>query len=168
VTASERDAGATLAPLRRADIPRCVEIERLLFPGDDPWSAAAFRAELGSGAYYLGAYDGDGALLGYGGLAILGNRGGYETEVHTIGVVPQWQGYGIGGTLLTALLAKADDLVAPVFLEVRTDNDAAIALYEKNGFARVGVRKGYYQPSGADAYTMRRSPVSESRGEVSR
>lgn len=161
---------ATLAPLRRSDIPRCVEIEHILFPGDDPWSAAAFRAELNSGAYYLGAYDGDGALLGYGGLAVLGKRGDYETEVHTIGVVPQWQGYGIGGALLTALLAKADELDAPVFLEVRTDNDAAIALYEKNGFARVGVRKRYYQPSGADAYTMRRSSVSEngSQGEVNR
>ncbi|MPY98433.1 MAG: ribosomal-protein-alanine N-acetyltransferase [Actinophytocola sp.] len=155
---------AALAPLRRSDIPRCVAIEQILFPGDDPWSAAAFRAELNSGAYYLGAYDGDGTLLGYGGLAILGKRGDYETEVHTIGVVPQWQGYGIGGALLTALLTKADELAAPVFLEVRTDNDAAIALYEKNGFARVGVRRGYYQPSGADAYTMRRPSMS--RDEV--
>ncbi|MPY76976.1 MAG: ribosomal-protein-alanine N-acetyltransferase [Actinophytocola sp.] len=167
MTASERAAQpTTLAPLRRSDIPRCVEIEHLLFPGDDPWSAAAFRAELSSGAYYLGAYDGDGALLGYGGLAILGTRGNYDTEVHTIGVVPQWQGYGIGAALITGLLAKADALDAPVFLEVRTDNDAAIALYEKNGFVRMGVRKGYYQPSGADAYTMRRPPVS--RNEVDR
>ncbi len=45
---------------------------------------------------------------------------------------------------------------ATVFLEVRTDNDAAIGLYRAHDFEVVGVRKRYYQPSGADAYTMRR------------
>jgi len=41
-------------------------------------------------------------------------------------------------------------------LEVRTDNDAAIGLYASEGFTRVGIRRRYYQPSGADAYTMAR------------
>ena len=43
-----------------------------------------------------------------------------------------------------------------MFLEVRTDNEAARALYEAEGFTVVGLRKRYYRPSGADAYTMRR------------
>jgi ribosomal-protein-alanine N-acetyltransferase len=43
-----------------------------------------------------------------------------------------------------------------VYLEVRTDNTAAISLYESVGFVRMGVRKRYYRISGADAYTMRR------------
>jgi [ribosomal protein S18]-alanine N-acetyltransferase len=43
-----------------------------------------------------------------------------------------------------------------VFLEVRTDNDAARTLYETEGFLVVGLRRNYYRPSGADAYTMRR------------
>jgi ribosomal-protein-alanine N-acetyltransferase len=50
----------------------------------------------------------------------------------------------------------ADELGATVFLEVRTDNEAARALYEAEGFTVVGLRKRYYRPSGADAYTMRR------------
>ncbi len=58
--------------------------------------------------------------------------------------------------LLRALLAVADEFAAPVYLEVRTDNAAAIALYEAHGFVRIGVRRKYYQPSGADAYTMAR------------
>lgn len=45
-----------------------------------------------------------------------------------------------------------------VFLEVRTDNEPAIALYTSLGFTKMGVRKRYYQASGADAYTMRRDP----------
>ena len=43
-----------------------------------------------------------------------------------------------------------------VYLEVRTDNVPAIALYESVGFVKMGVRKRYYRISGADAYTMRR------------
>jgi ribosomal-protein-alanine N-acetyltransferase len=76
--------------------------------------------------------------------------------VHTIGVSPEFQGRGIGTALLAALLARADELFAPVFLEVRTDNTAAISLYERHGFTRIGLRKRYYRPSGADAYTMMR------------
>jgi ribosomal-protein-alanine N-acetyltransferase len=45
-----------------------------------------------------------------------------------------------------------------VFLEVRTDNEPAIALYESLGFVNVGLRRRYYRSSGADAYTMRRDP----------
>ncbi|MQA62506.1 MAG: ribosomal-protein-alanine N-acetyltransferase [Actinophytocola sp.] len=152
----------TLAPLRRTDVTRCAEIERVLFSGDDPWRAGAFRAELDSGAYYLGAYDEAGALLGYAGLAAVGRPGDYEAEVHTIGVTPEAQRRGIGRALLVALLARADDLDAPVFLEVRTDNEPAITLYREYGFEQIGLRKRYYRPSGADAYTMRRLARSES------
>lgn len=157
---------ARLAPLRRSDIARCVEIERELFPGDDPWSANAFRAELNSGAYYLGAYDEGGTLIGYGGLAVVGRKGDYEAEVHTIGLAGEAQGKGIGSALLDALLARADELDAPVFLEVRTDNEAALRLYQRRGFTQIGLRRRYYQPSGADAFTMRRPARSEAREEV--
>ena len=39
-----------------------------------------------------------------------------------------------------------------VFLEVNCENTAAIALYEKHGFKKIGLRKGYY--NGVDAITM--------------
>ncbi|GAA5171068.1 MULTISPECIES: ribosomal protein S18-alanine N-acetyltransferase [Amycolatopsis] len=145
-----------IAPLRRKDIPRCVEIERQLFAGDDPWSARAFHSELDAGGYYLGAYNDDDELVGYAGLATVGRPGDFESSVHTIGVDEAYQGQGIGTALLRALLAKADELRAPVFLEVRTDNDRAVELYTRHGFTRIGLRKRYYQPSGADAYTMKR------------
>ena len=62
--------------------------------------------------------------------------------------------------MLRALLEIADSLAAPVFLEVRTDNAVAIGMYERHGFRRLGLRRGYYQPSGADAYTMGRPPAT--------
>ncbi|WP_409489746.1 ribosomal protein S18-alanine N-acetyltransferase [Amycolatopsis sp. cmx-11-12] len=155
-----------LEPLRRKDIPRCVEIEKILFPGDSPWNAHAFHAELDAGGHYLVArLDESDEVIGYAGLAVVGRRGDYEASIHTIGVDPDNQRKGIGTTLLKALLDRADELAAPVFLEVRTDNDAAITLYERHGFERVGLRKRYYQPSGADAYTMAR-PRAQVRDEV--
>jgi ribosomal protein S18 acetylase RimI-like enzyme len=44
-----------------------------------------------------------------------------------------------------------------VFLEVRADNPRAQDLYRRHGFADVGIRRGYYQPSGVDAIVMRRA-----------
>jgi ribosomal-protein-alanine N-acetyltransferase len=158
--------GIVVDALRESDAPRCAALERLLFPGDDPWSAAAFRDELRAGHAYLAARspggrgdtDGGPLLVGYGGLAFLAQPPHVEAEVHTIGVDPVYQGRGIGRALLRGLLAVADAQHATVFLEVRTDNEAARALYESEGFAVVGLRRRYYQPSGADAHTMRRDP----------
>lgn len=141
----------TIAPLRHEDAARCAQIEQDLFPGDDPWSENAFRSELDHGNFYVGAYL-DGALIGYAGLGLTD----FEASVHTIAVVADHQGSGVGKALLRALLARADEAGLPVFLEVRTDNARAIDLYLAHGFAHLGVRRRYYQPSGADAYTMGR------------
>ena len=158
-----RAPGVTLPPdvvidaLHAADAVRCAALEQVLFPGDEPWSAAAFREELRAGHTYLAARI-DGQLVGYGGIAVVGSPPEAEAEIHTIGVDPARQGRGIGRTLLRGLLAAADALHATVFLEVRTDNEAARTLYESEGFAVVGLRRRYYRPSGADAHTMRREP----------
>ncbi len=150
----------TIDALTRADADRCAELEALLFDGDDPWPATAFLGELAAGHnHYIAARDGQ-HVVGYGGIARLGRRAPFEYEVHTIGVDPAYQGRGVGRALLDELLAFAEG--GTVFLEVRTDNVPAITLYERNGFVTVGLRKRYYQVSGADAYTMRRQPVGDS------
>jgi [ribosomal protein S18]-alanine N-acetyltransferase len=145
---------AAVTPLRPADADRCAELESMLFEGDDPWPAKAFLAEISVAHNHYVAARADGVLVGYAGISRLGRRPPFEYEVHTIGVEPAYQGLGIGRRLLDDLLAFADGSV--VYLEVRTDNTAAISLYESVGFVRMGVRKRYYRISGADAYTMRR------------
>ena len=145
---------AALGPLTRTDAARCAELESQLFDGDDPWPARAFLAELEAKHNHYVAARADDKLVGYGGIARLGRKKPYEYEIHTIGVDKAFQGEGIGRALLDRLLDIAGGDV--VFLEVRTDNAAAIGLYESVGFTRVGVRKRYYRVSGADAYTMRR------------
>jgi ribosomal-protein-alanine N-acetyltransferase len=147
---------AVLGPLARTDAARCAELESQLFDGDDPWPARVFMAELEAKHNHYVAARADDKLVGYGGISRLGRKKPYEYEIHTIGVDAAYQGQGIGRQMLTALLEYADG--GTIFLEVRTDNDAAIALYESVGFVRVGMRRRYYRASGADAYTMRRDP----------
>ncbi|GAA4865905.1 ribosomal protein S18-alanine N-acetyltransferase [Actinomycetospora straminea] len=145
------------------DADRCAELEAILFPGDDPWSARAFRTELRAGHHYLAARE-DGELVGYGGVALMPARLGQqaEAEIHTIGVDPAHQGRGIGRALLAGLLAAADAIDATTFLEVRVDNEAALGLYRSTGFTVLGTRRRYYA-SGADAFTMRRDPPDAPR-----
>ncbi|OBK73204.1 ribosomal protein S18-alanine N-acetyltransferase [Mycobacterium sp. 1164985.4] len=147
----------TYGPLKPTDAARCAELEAQLFDGDDPWPERAFLAELAAKHIrYVAARDED-KLVGYAGIARLGRKKPYEYEIHTIGVDPAYQGQGIGKRMLTELLSHASG--GAVFLEVRTDNDAAIKLYESFGFTNVGLRRRYYRASGADAYTMRRDPT---------
>jgi ribosomal-protein-alanine N-acetyltransferase len=147
---------ARIARLRRQDIAACVALERELFAGDDPWREGMFASELDQGNFYLGAYAPDGTLVGYAGLAVAAHPRDAEASVHTIAVDLEWQRRGVGKALLRGLLEHADAHRATTFLEVRTDNAKAMALYLSHGFDVVGLRRRYYQPSGADAYTMRR------------
>ncbi|MCV7350850.1 ribosomal protein S18-alanine N-acetyltransferase [Mycobacterium parmense] len=144
----------TVGALTPADAARCAELEALLFDGDDPWPAAAFNRELASAHNHYVAARAGGMVVGYAGISRLGRKPPFEYEVHTIGVDPVYQGRGIGRRLLDQLLAFAEGGV--VYLEVRTDNAAAVALYRSVGFEQIGLRRRYYRVSGADAYTMRR------------
>ncbi len=75
--------------------------------------------------------------------------------MQTMAVAPSHQGQGLGALLLSALLDEAARRGQRVVsLEVRADNAAAQRLYERHGFARVGVRKGYYR--GVDGWVMTR------------
>ena len=157
-TAGDRTLQIRVDTLTRADAERCAQLEAQLFGGDDPWPAAAFVRELAAPhTRYAAARVGD-TLVGYAGISRLGRTAPFEYEIHTIGVDPEHRGRGIGRRLLDELLGFAGDDV--VFLEVRTDNEPAIALYRSVGFQTVGVRRRYYRASGADAYTMRRDPAS--------
>ena len=143
----------TIGALTPADAERCAQLEAQLFDGDDPWPAVAFNRELASSHNHYVAARVAGTLVGYAGISRLGRKPPFEYEVHTIGVDLAFQGQGIGRRLLDELLNFADGGV--VYLEVRTDNEAAIALYRSVGFTQIGRRRRYYRVSGADAYTMR-------------
>ena len=146
-------APVTLRDMTRADLPAVLELEEELF-APDTWTAAMYRDELArtDTRHYLVAVDDAGRVVGYAGLIA------YPEEAHiaTVGVTGSAQGQGIGALMLDALLTEADTRSKVVLLEVRADNQVAQGLYRRRGFAEIGRRRGYYQPSGADAVVMSR------------
>ena len=142
-----------LRQMTEDDLPAVLGLEETLF-SPDTWTAAMYRDELSMNdtRHYLVAENGSG-LIGWAGLIA------YDDEAHvsTIGVAPDRQGEGIGSRLLDALLAEADRRSPVVLLEVRSDNERALAMYRRRGFAAIGRRPRYYQPSGTDAVVMKRT-----------
>ncbi|HEX9623721.1 MAG TPA: ribosomal protein S18-alanine N-acetyltransferase [Streptosporangiaceae bacterium] len=144
----------TLRSMTEADLTQVVELEQDVF-GDEAWTPEMLLGELAqqpATRYYLVAYD-DGGIVGYAGL--LGAGG--QSDVVTLAVAADHWGLGIGSTLLEALITEAARRTCTeLFLEVRTDNRRAQRLYRRYGFVEIGIRRGYYQPSGSDALVMRR------------
>ena len=79
-----------------------------------------------------------------------------EAELLTIAVDPKWRGKKIGEALLKAVFE--DLMMSParrMFLEVSEENAAAIKLYQREGFATISSRKGYYpKPDGSQATAL--------------
>ena len=127
--------------------------EREMF-GSEAWSRGSYLSELRDHdlRHYLAVVDEAGALLGWGGVMVLGPT----AEILTIGVVPAARRRGLATDLLHALLAEARRRGASeCFLEVREDNDAARAFYLREGFETIGLRRGYYDHGRVDAVSMR-------------
>lgn len=149
--------GPVLRPLTAADLPRLAELEETLF-APSAWSLGMLTEELDApGRWYVGidappAAAGPGPLVAYAGLWFDGDL----AQVMTIGVDPDAQRRGLGSALLEALVRRARDLGAEaILLEVRVDNEPALALYRRHGFELLGRRRRYYQPGDVDAFTMR-------------
>ena len=77
-----------------------------------------------------------------------------EAEVLNLGVHPAWRRRGVGSALLEAVREAAS---GDVFLEVAETNVEAIALYERNGWVRVALRRGYYEKGRINAVVMKKS-----------
>lgn len=144
----------TLDSASLADLEAMARIEQELFSEESPWSLDAFRAELANPRNYYVTLRVAGQLQGYAGIALNGPTADPEWEVHTVALSPEQQGKGYARLLMDKLFEPLQVIGGPVYLEVRDGNAPAVGLYESYGFEVTGRRKGYYQPSGADALTM--------------
>lgn len=109
-----------------------------VFTTPRPWSIAEFTALLADPLVFL-LVEGDAAFL-------LGRSVAGEAELLTLAVAPEARRRGLGRTLLGRFQYQACLRGAErAFLEVSAENAPAVALYESAGFARVGLRRGYYQ-----------------------
>jgi [ribosomal protein S18]-alanine N-acetyltransferase len=142
--------GVVLSDLRRRDLRMVMSIERKVFP--EPWSTAIFSSELAlrEGRSYRAARIGR-KIVGYLGLMFVGD----EAHVTTVAVDGAHQRQGIATLLLLdAVAVSLRHQTRHISLEVAAGNNGAQALYRRFGFVPVGVRKGYYQLTGEDAFVM--------------
>ena len=142
----------TVVPMTYDHVPQAAELERLCFA--DPWSERMLREHLDNQcAAAIAAVGDDRTVKGYAGLLVVLDEG-YITNV---AVRPAYRRQGIASDLLGVFerFARGHQL-AFLTLEVRASNAAAIALYEKMGYARAGVRKNYYEHPREDAVIMTR------------
>jgi ribosomal-protein-alanine N-acetyltransferase len=94
----------------------------------------------------------NGAIAGYALVFTAKNKD--WARLYALGVDRDYQRRGIGRALLEKAIERAKTLKKKrIFLEVRIDNSAAIALYNGFGFRQIRVIKAYY-PLGADGLKM--------------
>ena len=153
---SWRTSPSIIRPLKADRSEECAAIHASAFA--HPWEAGEFTALL-TAASTIGSAALDPATNRLRGFA-LSRLAADEAEILTIAVDPSERKRGVGRDLLREHLQRATLAGArAMFLEVDADNVAAIALYTRFDFAKVGARAGYYRrPDGkpATALIMRR------------
>lgn len=152
----------TLRDLALEDIETIGRLENELFPSD-AWPLEMFYTEFfqpDTRRYIVAEMDGE--AVGYAGLMVIDTT----ADIQTIGVLPRFEGQGIGRAMLTELLREARRRGADnVMLEVRADNPRAQYLYARYGFQKIHTRKRYYR-DGVDAWVMRLVlPADEGNGQ---
>jgi ribosomal-protein-alanine N-acetyltransferase len=144
----------SVVPMTAGHVDALMRYEDEMF-GSEAWSADAYRDEISDtrSRGYFAAVDDAGELLAWAGVRVIGD----SAEVLTVGVIPAARRRGIARRMLRTLLGEATGRGArEAFLEVRVDNVAARRLYEAEGFAQVGRRRGYYDAGRVDAVVMRK------------
>ncbi len=137
-----------LSKMNIEDLTSVLEIENRVF--SDPWPRKFFEDDLNSefSSYYVLKQEDE--MIGYGGLWFM-----FENcDLVNIAIDSKHQGQGYGEKLLKLLIREAILKECEfMHLEVRKNNLKAFNLYEKLGFIKTRVRKGYYE-DGEDAIDM--------------
>lgn len=119
------------------------EIEDILFSDfDDFWNINTFKSELlNPNSKYIVAKI-DNKIVGYAGIW----KAVDDVHITNIVTAKNLRRQNIGSILLSNLIemAKAENGITSITLEVNCNNLPAKKLYEKSGFEVVGLRKKYY------------------------
>ena len=131
------------------DAAQVAKLEREIF--SDPWQEKdIFSYVTMSGGICYSAVS-DGRVIAY----VIGRMIAPEGEIYRIATHPDHRGRGVGYRLLSyALKTERGRGLETTFLEVRSKNEPAKALYRAYGFKEIGVRRGYYKNPDDDAIIM--------------
>jgi ribosomal-protein-alanine N-acetyltransferase len=141
---------ATLRAMEMRDLPAVTRLDEICQP--HPWGPANFQAELlrRDDGFHRIVEDGCDSIAYLCSWMILD-----ELHIGTIGVHPDHRRTGLGARLMEAAHAWARGRAGTIaHLEVRAGNVAAIAMYGRLGYRRVGVRKAYYADNQEDAHLL--------------
>lgn len=138
--------------VRQDDIKTIAAIERVSYP--EPWSEKMFAGELRIGFSNFFTALVDGKIAGY--VCFWSIDG--ESQITNLTVEESSRGKGLGSKLMAYAVEYSAGRLnnKKMFLEVRADNKAALGLYRKFGFKKIGVRKKYYS-NADDALVMEKS-----------
>ena len=134
------------------DASGIAEIEELTFP--DPWDYRSVMDLITTeGAMCFTASDG-GRVIAY----VLGRLIAPEGEIYRVAVRDEYRRRGIAYRLLDySMKTSRGKGLESTFLEVRSQNTAAIGLYSAYGFREIARRKAYYRNPTDDAIIMLRA-----------
>lgn len=148
---STRKPGVANVRKFRSDDADAVKAISKQSPESANWSKESyvkFSQQIGSLALVA---ETDGKLSGF----LIGRLTGEQAEVLNLAVAINLRRRGAGHALLASALAEFSlGDARSVYLEVRQSNTGAIAFYEKHGFAKSGLRKGYYRDPEEPALTL--------------
>lgn len=135
--------------MRPEDLPEVCVIEKDNF--SLPWSEDSFLESLEKDyTVFLVALI-EKEIAGYVGCYCVAGTG----EITNVAVKASHRRKGIGGMLLEKLYEEGSALdTSEYFLEVRESNEAAIALYSRQGFVKEGIRKNFYEQPVENAVIM--------------
>jgi [ribosomal protein S18]-alanine N-acetyltransferase len=133
----------SLRPMQMDDLDTIMQIEPTIY--SHPWTRGNFSDSLNSGysAWVLEeqVLKNKCEMIGYALLMLVMD----EAHLLNLSIAKTRQKQGLGRYLLEHMLKIArSHNAANMFLEVRTSNISAIALYENMGFCEMAVRRGYY------------------------
>ncbi len=124
-------------------------IEQTCFHGS--WTREMLLEEINNPLCVFTAAMRGGAAAGF----ALGKIAADEAELYQIAVLPEYRRQGIAAQLLTEFHALLKEKgAARCFLEVRSRNAPAIALYESLGYKRISTRREYYGDDDAAIYRI--------------
>ncbi len=134
----------------RRDISELLAIEEIQFP--EPWTRGMLLDEVtNTETRRYTVVVKDGKILGYLGVMFVMD----ELHINTIGVLPDFEGKGIGAALMDDAWRDAKERnIERATLEVAVSNKRAQDLYYRYGFKPVGIRKNYYDKIGEDALVL--------------
>ena len=131
---------------------QCDQAARVTATATEGWSSAALEETLAHGTGQVFGLWEDEALLGVAVFQLVLE----EASLEGITLLPDCRGKGLGKLFLARCLEQLKAGGAETcFLEVRAQNQPAIALYEGMGFLKMGMRKNFYRNPPDHALTYR-------------